>query len=96
MLEIFKNLDKDLSIINTSIDNEIKKYRNVHIFSPYNHKECSICLNDYEDDDNIIVLKKCYHYFHDTCFQEAFKLRKNCSLCRKKLNKNIIQNIYNK
>ena len=95
MLRILKNLDKDLSIIDTSIDNEIKKYRNVHIFSPYKEKECPICLNDYEDDDTVIVLK-CCHYFHNTCFEESFKNQKKCSMCRIKLNKNIIQNIYNK
>lgn len=46
-------------------------------------EECSICLEEYKEDE-YVVQTKCLHYFHNTCYN---KLRKRndqteCPLCK--------------
>jgi len=35
-----------------------------------NHQSCSICLEDWTNDDNLIILSKCYHYYHSKCLDQ--------------------------
>jgi len=46
-------------------------------------KECSICLEEYNTNDNIIILD-CNHIFHRECISKWFHNKdiKNCPLCR--------------
>ena len=45
---------------------------------------CSICLDEYTDDDKIIKLT-CNHIYHKGCIKEWFKVNKNCPNCRKNI-----------
>ena len=47
----------------------------------YFDKECSICYNMFEHDDQIIKLNICEHYFHSDCIIEWFKREIRCPLC---------------
>jgi len=50
-------------------------------------KKCSICIDEYKDDDDIIVLP-CKHYFHKNCVQEWLKeYNYKCPICRKECGK---------
>ena len=40
---------------------------------------CSICLEEYNDDDNILLIS-CGHIFHEICFT---KWNKGCPICHK-------------
>lgn len=43
--------------------------------------ECSICLNLYKNNDNIIITK-CNHHFHYDCILEWLNNKGTCPLCR--------------
>ena len=43
---------------------------------------CSICLEEY-DNDNIISKLNCNHIFHKECIKEWFQKNNNCPNCRK-------------
>src|SRR5207248_9774127 len=42
---------------------------------------CSICLESYEDGDELRNLW-CSHHFHKDCVDEWLKLNKKCPMCR--------------
>jgi len=46
-----------------------------------NNGECSICFNNYEDDNNIGKLK-CGHIFHNSCIKKWFVTSGTCPICR--------------
>ena len=43
---------------------------------------CSICLNNYEEDDNIYILEACNHKFHTKCIVNWFRCASSCPCCR--------------
>lgn len=45
-------------------------------------KECSICLNQYSDDDLVVRLLNCPHLFHSTCIREWYTYKNSCPICR--------------
>ncbi|CAD8085335.1 unnamed protein product [Paramecium sonneborni] len=55
-------------------------------FAPYEglsqeYKQCSICLTNYEDGEELILLP-CIHRFHKTCISEWFKEQTTCPICK--------------
>ena len=71
----------------------IKKYKNYKIeknlLLPINiedikENECSICLEEYNRDKDIIKLK-CNHEYHKECIKAWFDINKNCPQCRKNI-----------
>lgn len=44
--------------------------------------ECSICLGEFEDGENLRLLPKCSHAFHVPCIDTWLRSHKNCPLCR--------------
>ena len=46
--------------------------------------QCSICLINYENEDDI-SLTKCNHLFHNNCIIEWSHYKKECPICRKDL-----------
>lgn len=46
---------------------------------------CVICQEDYEEGVNIAVLPDCGHLFHDECLRTWAKRKKQCPLCRAKI-----------
>ena len=47
------------------------------------NKECSICLIDFENNDEVVLLK-CKHLFHHSCIIEWAHHKKDCPNCREK------------
>ena len=45
---------------------------------------CSICLDEYDDDSEIVVMKNCNHAFHKFCLQHWMiqQRRESCPYCR--------------
>ncbi|KAI5147977.1 hypothetical protein ENBRE01_0037 [Enteropsectra breve] len=50
--------------------------------SSCNIKECPICREDFNQDENVFQLQ-CKHYFHDECIREWLQIKKTCPLCTK-------------
>lgn len=50
-----------------------------------NSTTCAICMEDYEQECNVIYLE-CHHHFHKICCQEWLKINKSCALCRAPVN----------
>lgn len=46
------------------------------------NKTCSICLNDFIDDENLIRLPECDHLFHNECIMDWLKGHIICPYCR--------------
>ncbi|KAJ7549615.1 hypothetical protein O6H91_07G060300 [Diphasiastrum complanatum] len=44
--------------------------------------DCSICLNEFLDNDKLRLLPKCSHAFHVSCIDVWLKSHSNCPLCR--------------
>ncbi|RWR79314.1 RING-H2 finger protein ATL54 [Cinnamomum micranthum f. kanehirae] len=50
--------------------------------------ECSICLNDFLEDEKLRLLPNCIHAFHLPCIDTWLKSNANCPLCRMKVTSN--------
>ncbi|XP_068340164.1 RING-H2 finger protein ATL54-like isoform X1 [Pyrus communis] len=44
--------------------------------------DCSVCLNEFEEDESLRLLPKCSHAFHIPCIDTWLRSHKNCPLCR--------------
>ncbi|PON84391.1 43kDa postsynaptic protein [Trema orientale] len=44
---------------------------------------CPICLADYKDDEMLLLLPNCAHFFHVTCGNQWLRLHPTCPICRK-------------
>lgn len=47
--------------------------------------ECAICLCEFEDDNVLRLLTKCYHVFHQECIDLWLESHKSCPFCRRGL-----------
>ena len=68
-------IKKILEICNTDIFNS-NKYKIDEV--------CSICLSNFENNDNIIILP-CLHFFHDECIMDWLKKQTVCPLDKQNL-----------
>ncbi|KAE8725977.1 E3 ubiquitin-protein ligase RING1 [Hibiscus syriacus] len=44
--------------------------------------ECSVCLNEFQEDERVRLLPKCNHAFHISCIDTWLRAHTNCPLCR--------------
>ncbi|KAE8666785.1 putative DNA binding protein [Hibiscus syriacus] len=44
--------------------------------------ECSVCLNEFQEDETVRLLPKCNHAFHISCIDTWLRAHTNCPLCR--------------
>lgn len=44
--------------------------------------DCSVCLTEFEDGDELRLLPKCSHAFHVSCIDTWLRSHKNCPICR--------------
>lgn len=88
------------SITNKLLENEIQqlrycKYNNENFIYQDNKpppekifnsgSECGICYGHYQNDEDIILLKRCCHHYHKKCIMRWFRINKSCPMCRKPL-----------
>ncbi len=51
------------------------------------HTSCAICMVDYNEQDDVIILPcNSNHYFHSLCVEEFLKVKSECPLCRAHIN----------
>uniref|UniRef100_A0A2P2MLC4 RING-type E3 ubiquitin transferase n=1 Tax=Rhizophora mucronata TaxID=61149 RepID=A0A2P2MLC4_RHIMU len=44
--------------------------------------DCSVCLNEFEEDETLRLLPKCSHAFHIPCIDTWLRSHTNCPMCR--------------
>nr|XP_017234728.1 PREDICTED: E3 ubiquitin-protein ligase Os04g0590900-like isoform X1 [Daucus carota subsp. sativus] len=44
--------------------------------------ECSVCLSEFQESENLRLLPKCSHAFHVKCIDTWLRAHSNCPLCR--------------
>ncbi|RDX60820.1 RING-H2 finger protein ATL54, partial [Mucuna pruriens] len=44
--------------------------------------ECSVCLNEFQEEETLRLLPKCNHAFHIPCIDTWLRSHTNCPLCR--------------
>ncbi|XVE66583.1 hypothetical protein DITRI_Ditri08aG0090400 [Diplodiscus trichospermus] len=44
--------------------------------------DCSVCLNEFQEDETLRLLPKCSHAFHILCVDTWLRSHTNCPLCR--------------
>lgn len=44
--------------------------------------ECSVCLNEFQEDETLRLLPKCNHAFHIPCIDTWLRSHTNCPMCR--------------
>jgi hypothetical protein len=47
----------------------------------FDETNCAICMEDYFENDDIIILP-CQHHYHKKCGIDWFKINKTCPICR--------------
>jgi hypothetical protein len=57
------------------------KYNSINNDLKEKNKGCSICLTDFEEEDDISIIN-CNHLFHNNCIEEWTKYKKDCPICR--------------
>ena len=59
-------------------------------FDPFKfreHKECSICLSEFDNNAMVTVLPcDVRHYFHAECIQDWSRIHTTCPLCKAEFN----------
>ncbi len=76
---LLKNIEYFINHYIYELREEEKKKKDVN---------CSICFDDFEDPNNLIICTYCKNVFHETCINNAWKNRiDNCPLCRKLISK---------
>lgn len=80
-----ENLDQQnrraaISIIDDVSD--IQLFSNILKLDLYNDTLCSICLENFENNDKLRILN-CNHYFHNECITTWFDRSSKCPLCNK-------------
>jgi len=63
----------------SQIDKKMISYE--ELLKDNNDNNCTICLEEFNNDEEIIKLK-CNHLFHSKCIDDWIKKNQSCPLCR--------------
>tara|TARA_B100001094_G_scaffold315390_1_gene355335 strand:+ start:1406 stop:1822 length:417 start_codon:yes stop_codon:yes gene_type:complete len=85
-LERWNNNDNNLNqrLINNSPTydpNIIEKKEIKYNHELHHDKECTICLEEYQENDELYQLQ-CDHYYHKECINDWLLKHQTCPLCR--------------
>ena len=73
------DIDIDKQIVRLLCETNVKYYSQLQ----KNDNICSICIENMDiSNNNIIMLKKCKHLFHEDCIIPWYKINSICPLCR--------------
>lgn len=53
--------------------------------------DCSVCLNEFQEDETLRLLPKCNHAFHVPCIDTWLRSHTNCPMCRAPIVKSTVQ-----
>ena len=79
--------------------NEIQAYKYMFVrkldFSSGNsdqfrEQECPICVEKYEDGQEVMVLSECSHHFHWLCIEAWLKKSTECPMCRHSMREDLL------
>ncbi|KAM7488265.1 hypothetical protein LguiB_025749 [Lonicera macranthoides] len=72
------------SLENRGLDESV--IRSIPIFKFDKHKqeesECAVCLNEFQEQENLRMIPNCGHVFHIDCIDVWLQSNSNCPLCR--------------
>uniref|UniRef100_A0A1J3JXB5 RING-type E3 ubiquitin transferase n=1 Tax=Noccaea caerulescens TaxID=107243 RepID=A0A1J3JXB5_NOCCA len=78
--------DSTISSSLSPLDPAVLEKIPIFVYSSETHEspleECSVCLSEFEEDDEGRLLPKCGHAFHVDCIDTWFRSRSTCPLCR--------------
>ncbi|XP_020230541.1 NEP1-interacting protein-like 1 [Cajanus cajan] len=60
----------------------VQQFSSCKMLKSYNEPCCSICLQDFEDEEFVKKLPKCGHYFHLACIDKWLVQQGSCPMCR--------------
>ena len=63
----------------SQIDKKTISYE--ELLNYFNNYDCTICLEEFNNDEEIIKLK-CNHLFHSKCIDDWIEKNQSCPLCR--------------
>ncbi|KAK9274205.1 hypothetical protein L1049_019019 [Liquidambar formosana] len=58
------------------------KYKKGELEGLVEGTDCSVCLNEFQEDESLRLLPKCNHAFHLPCIDTWLKSNSSCPLCR--------------
>ncbi|KAF8047855.1 hypothetical protein N665_2799s0003 [Sinapis alba] len=74
------------SAISPPLDPTVLEKIPIFVYSSETHQvleeECSVCLSEFEEEDQCRLLPKCGHAFHVDCIDTWFRSTSTCPLCR--------------
>ncbi|KAL0720127.1 hypothetical protein Bca4012_034726 [Brassica carinata] len=75
-----------LRLLLSPLDPTVLEKIPIFVYSSETHQlpleECSVCLSEFEEDDEGRLLPKCGHAFHVDCIDTWFRSSSTCPLCR--------------
>ncbi|KAG5091013.1 hypothetical protein AAZX31_18G093800 [Glycine max] len=60
----------------------VQQFNSSKMFKLYNDPCCSICFQDFEDEEFVRTLPKCGHFFHLVCIDKWLVQQGSCPMCR--------------
>ena len=80
-LQINGNFEQENELLIKTSNNPIVYKLNNEEKIPQNNKNCSICFNEFKNNDDIMILP-CMHYYHEKCINQWFLKEKICPYCK--------------
>ncbi|KAL0739836.1 hypothetical protein Bca4012_081349 [Brassica carinata] len=75
-----------ISSLSPPLDPTVLEKIPIFVYSSETHQtpleECSVCLSEFEEEDQGRLLPKCGHAFHVDCIDTWFRSTSTCPLCR--------------
>jgi hypothetical protein len=59
-----------------------KEYRNAIYKEQLLNSNCTICLEDFEIDEKVVIIDHCKHIFHRGCFKTWINTKNTCPNCQ--------------
>jgi len=81
----FTFVSDNLPVVRRGLDTAVLQSLPVTVFDAKEFKEgleCSVCLSDISDGEEVRILPKCNHGFHVNCIDMWFHSHSTCPLCR--------------